>query len=396
MHQLAGSGGAVSLARSYQPYGKLLASDGSGATSYGFTGEMTDSYIELLFLRSRYYSPRTGRFITKDTWPGIVLTPQTLDKWAYVENSPVNRVDPSGMAPMCSKGTCGPDVTSWLMQEMAKHYKYGQTIRSLRNMMINVYIQKTQDPHKPISLSEIATVSPFSDIISQFTLPGTNNPIGEYSIPSHNYVIPVVDALGILEYALYGLAVDYSNVAYITGGTGICGTGGCDSVTIVNRNDNGKLYFGKHHTLTLCGHCIDTSDIGNMMFGLGGVARGYDLGFTYLSAGSYNVLADWLPYWKFSDTQGFFMALLDNDGRGAIPGWVIGKTRSYVNQTAFCSVLNGLRWIGYNDNTDQTRQCTGCTAETVANINNLGPDPSSLLRLSNRGSTISELIEKTR
>ncbi len=33
VRQLADATGAVSLARSYQPYGKLLASDGSSATS---------------------------------------------------------------------------------------------------------------------------------------------------------------------------------------------------------------------------------------------------------------------------------------------------------------------------------------------------------------------------
>ncbi len=43
VRQLADATGAVRLARSYQPYGKLLASDGSGATGYGFNGEWTDT-----------------------------------------------------------------------------------------------------------------------------------------------------------------------------------------------------------------------------------------------------------------------------------------------------------------------------------------------------------------
>ena len=67
VRQLVDSSGEVLLARSYEPYGEVLASAGDGISNYGFTGNWTDSYIELLYLRSRYYSLETGRFITKDS-----------------------------------------------------------------------------------------------------------------------------------------------------------------------------------------------------------------------------------------------------------------------------------------------------------------------------------------
>ncbi len=97
VRQLADSGGAVSLARNYQPYGKLLASDGSGATSYGFTGEWT-SYDEIIYLRTRWYNPRFGLFVTRDNWPGNPFRPSSFHKWVYVENNPVNSIDPFGLA----------------------------------------------------------------------------------------------------------------------------------------------------------------------------------------------------------------------------------------------------------------------------------------------------------
>lgn len=65
-------------------------------SNYGFTGEWTDSYIKLIYLRSRYYAPETGRFITKDVWPGDYTRPLSLNGWNYVEGNPVNRTDPTG------------------------------------------------------------------------------------------------------------------------------------------------------------------------------------------------------------------------------------------------------------------------------------------------------------
>jgi hypothetical protein len=53
VRQLVDANGEVTLAKDYQPYGEALASAGSGATSYGYSGEMTD-VIGLIYLRTRY------------------------------------------------------------------------------------------------------------------------------------------------------------------------------------------------------------------------------------------------------------------------------------------------------------------------------------------------------
>jgi RHS repeat-associated protein len=95
--QLTDSTGAVTLARSYQPFGTPLASAGSGASICGFTSEQQDSYIKLIFLRSRYYSPLTGTFISRDSWQGDYNRPLSLNRWLYTEGNPINRVDPSGL-----------------------------------------------------------------------------------------------------------------------------------------------------------------------------------------------------------------------------------------------------------------------------------------------------------
>jgi RHS repeat-associated protein len=73
VRQLANEGGNISLAQGYTPFGVPLWSEGSGETGYGFTGERWEAYSQVLFLRARYYEPRTGRFISEDSWPGNTL-----------------------------------------------------------------------------------------------------------------------------------------------------------------------------------------------------------------------------------------------------------------------------------------------------------------------------------
>ena len=98
VRQIVDSSGEVLLARSYEPYGEVLASAGEGNSSYGFTGEMQDA-TGLVYLRARYYAPRNGRFLTRDTWQGNALMPMSLNRWNYTNANPINFSDPSGHFP---------------------------------------------------------------------------------------------------------------------------------------------------------------------------------------------------------------------------------------------------------------------------------------------------------
>ena len=66
------------------------------SSTYGYTSEYQNSYIKLIYLRSRFLFPETGRFLTKDSWQGDYNRPGSLNKWNYVEGNPVNFVDPTG------------------------------------------------------------------------------------------------------------------------------------------------------------------------------------------------------------------------------------------------------------------------------------------------------------
>ena len=96
VRQLADATGAITLAKSYDPYGNVIGSEGEAESIYGYDGEQTDSYIKLINLRSRLYDPASGRFTTRDSWQGDYNRPLSLNKWNFVEGNPVNREDPSG------------------------------------------------------------------------------------------------------------------------------------------------------------------------------------------------------------------------------------------------------------------------------------------------------------
>ena len=116
MRQLSDPSGAVTLAKSYQPYGSLLRSEGSGETPYGFVGEWEDN-TGLVFLRARYYAPLQGRFLTRDVWRGDYTRPLSFNRWSYGYGNPVNFMDPSGMVPECDQYQRA-DLTQWLTDEM--------------------------------------------------------------------------------------------------------------------------------------------------------------------------------------------------------------------------------------------------------------------------------------
>jgi RHS repeat-associated protein len=95
IRQIANNSGAITLARSYDPYGNTRQTIGDAQTNFGFTSEFTDP-SGLIYLRARYYDSLTGRFTTRDTWGGDANTPASLNRFNYAHSNPVMNTDPSG------------------------------------------------------------------------------------------------------------------------------------------------------------------------------------------------------------------------------------------------------------------------------------------------------------
>ncbi len=76
------------------PYGVPLVGD--GGQPYGYSGEWWDAETELVYLRARYLRPELGVFLTRDSWPGDVRQPGTLNGYGYGLGNPLRFSDPTG------------------------------------------------------------------------------------------------------------------------------------------------------------------------------------------------------------------------------------------------------------------------------------------------------------
>jgi RHS repeat-associated protein len=122
----------------YLPFGEeLYAGTGGRVAAQGysagdnlrqqFTGYERDNETKLDYAQARYYASMQGRFTSVDPLQssGTLLNPQTFNRYAYVQNNPVNFVDPSGLKArsrtevpgMCSAENsyeaCGGDGGFW-------------------------------------------------------------------------------------------------------------------------------------------------------------------------------------------------------------------------------------------------------------------------------------------
>ena len=78
----------------YKPFGANYQKDGQ--TYFQFSGKPIDGSTGLYYFGARFYNPSMQRFITEDTFPGIKDDPQSLNRYAYVEDNPLSRTDPTG------------------------------------------------------------------------------------------------------------------------------------------------------------------------------------------------------------------------------------------------------------------------------------------------------------
>ena len=84
----------------YDAYGNITYGSNAYESFYGYNAEETSPVTGLEYLRARYYDSEIGRFNTPDTYLGDIANPQSLNRYAYVENNPVNLIDPSGHVPI--------------------------------------------------------------------------------------------------------------------------------------------------------------------------------------------------------------------------------------------------------------------------------------------------------
>ena len=83
------------ISKSYTPFGEQI---GEASSGFGYNGEYYNAATGMVYLRARFYEPEMNRFSQKDVVRGSVVQPGSLNRYSYVQNDPVNFIDPSGQS----------------------------------------------------------------------------------------------------------------------------------------------------------------------------------------------------------------------------------------------------------------------------------------------------------
>lgn len=108
----------VLSAQAYSPYGEPLQT--TLPSDLGFTGEQTDALNDLVYLRARYLNPKLGSFVNQDPLEGKTRSPNSLNRYAWVQGNVTNLRDASGLNPFLGAiiGLFARMVASWVSQSI--------------------------------------------------------------------------------------------------------------------------------------------------------------------------------------------------------------------------------------------------------------------------------------
>ena len=119
--QLTNGSGDITKQYSYDAFGVEQNKDVNDTNPFRYCGEYFDSETESVYLRARYYSPVSGRFITEDP------VKDGLNWYSYCGGNPAMFVDPSGYIydyeqDMYENGEMSPGAYSFLMVCTYQYY----------------------------------------------------------------------------------------------------------------------------------------------------------------------------------------------------------------------------------------------------------------------------------
>ena len=99
---LTDSSGNVVATYSYDEFGNQTSSTGSVYNPLRYSSANNayyDTETSLYKMGARYYQPDVGRWLTRDSYKGEQASPQSLNKYIYVANNPINNTDSTGYWP---------------------------------------------------------------------------------------------------------------------------------------------------------------------------------------------------------------------------------------------------------------------------------------------------------
>jgi len=96
VRQVADGAGSLVSSREWTPFGVEV---GAAQAGLGYTGEWNDPYVNLTYLRARWYSPQYGIFLSRDPI-------ESEPPYQYVRGNPINLVDPAGLCAIVGATDC--------------------------------------------------------------------------------------------------------------------------------------------------------------------------------------------------------------------------------------------------------------------------------------------------
>jgi len=93
----ADSQGNVVSTSDYRPYGRQAL--GNAKDGPGYTAQVNDTDVSLMYMQARYYDEQVGAFLSTDAQGVRAGNIYNFGRFAYAYNNPVVLQDPSGMVP---------------------------------------------------------------------------------------------------------------------------------------------------------------------------------------------------------------------------------------------------------------------------------------------------------
>ncbi len=130
--------GRIKKESDFYPWGGELQFVNNDLNKYLFTGKERDSETSLDYFGARYYSSAMSRFTSPDPLlnSGKPWDPQSWNRYSYVRNNPLAKIDPTGLYDLNNTCGSGDKKCNKQFKEHAKDLKNG--LRSLQDKLKDV------------------------------------------------------------------------------------------------------------------------------------------------------------------------------------------------------------------------------------------------------------------
>jgi RHS repeat-associated protein len=194
--------GVVVKNYNFEAFGNITAESGTVANTRQFQTKETNSKSKLVYFGQRWYNPVVGRWITPDPL-GMVDGPNL---YAYLNNNPLNSIDPWGLCEGTGFGGWGDAITyfwNWVIGKPMPTYFDSDTIQ-VQNMINAPGVEKARDAFRQKNIGKSwDKMEPLTNYGAKFGLSGawragsnsTQQFVGSYTVnifPNSNRTVDIV------------------------------------------------------------------------------------------------------------------------------------------------------------------------------------------------------------